>query len=161
MQKKLIVLGSTGSIGRQTLSVVERWPKNFSITGLAAGTNINLLEEQARKFKPYMVSLDDKNGARLLKERLADTNIKVLAGEEGLLEVTLSNDADWIVNALVGFRGLKPTVLALEEGKNIALANKETLVAGGELVMGLAEKKGLEIAPIDSEHSAVFQCLQG
>lgn len=161
MRRKLVILGSTGSIGRQTLSVVEKWPEKFSIKGLAAGANLDLLEEQARKFKPSIISLEDKRRAQILKERLGDTEIKVLSGEEGLLEVALYNDADWIVNALVGFRGLKPTVLALKEGKNIALANKESLVAGGELVMALAEEKELEIVPIDSEHSAVFQCLQG
>ncbi|UNC91831.1 1-deoxy-D-xylulose-5-phosphate reductoisomerase [Candidatus Contubernalis alkaliaceticus] len=160
-RKNLILLGSTGSIGTQTLSMVERWPDRFKITALAAGSNGNLLEEQARKFKPHYVSLAQEKGARELRAKLRDTDIKVLYGHQGLLEIVSSPDADWVVNALVGFDGLAPTVTAMEEGKNIALANKETLVAGGELIMNLAEKKGVSIVPIDSEHSAIFQCLQG
>ncbi len=160
-RKNLILLGSTGSIGTQTLSMVENWPDRFKIIALAAGSNVKLLEEQARKFKPRLISLAQEKGARELRAKLKDTDIKVLYGQEGLLEIVSSPEADWVVNALVGFDGLKPTVTALEEGKNIALANKETLVAGGELIMNLAEKKGVSIVPIDSEHSAIFQCLQG
>lgn len=159
--KKLVLLGSTGSIGRQTLAVVEKWPALFSITGLAAGSNLDLLEEQARKFKPRQVGLSCEGGARELGKRLKGTGIKVLAGEEGLLDLARDPEAAWVVNALVGFSGLGPTVAALESGKNLALANKETLVAGGDLIMGLAARQGVEIIPIDSEHSAIFQCLQG
>lgn len=160
-RKNLILLGSTGSIGTQTLSVVENWPQYFKVIALAAGSNVRLLEEQARKFKPLFISLAQEEGAEELRKRLKDTPIKVLCGEEGLLEIVTSQEADWVVNALVGFNGLKPTVAALQQGKNIALANKETLVAGGELIMNLAKEKGVTIVPIDSEHSAIFQCLQG
>lgn len=160
-RKNLILLGSTGSIGTQTLSVVENWPEYFKVAALAAGSNVKLLEEQARKFKPRFISLAQKEGAEELRKRLRDTPVKVLCGEEGLWEIASTPEADWVVNALVGFDGLKPTVAALQEGKNIALANKETLVAGGELIMNLAEEKGVTIVPIDSEHSAIFQCLQG
>ncbi len=160
-RKNLILLGSTGSIGTQTLSVVEKWPQYFKVAALAAGSNVKLLEEQARKFKPGFISLAQKEGAEELRKRLRDTSVKVLCGEEGLWEIASTPEADWVVNALVGFDGLKPTVAALQEGKNIALANKETLVAGGELIMNLAEEKGVTIVPIDSEHSAIFQCLQG
>ena len=160
-RKNLILLGSTGSIGTQTLSVVENWPQYFNVAALAAGSNVKLLEEQARKFKPRFISLAQKEGAEELRKRLRDTPVKVLCGEEGLWEIASTPEADWVVNALVGFDGLKPTVAALQEGKNIALANKETLVAGGELIMNLAEEKGVTIVPIDSEHSAIFQCLQG
>ncbi|RQD75819.1 MAG: 1-deoxy-D-xylulose-5-phosphate reductoisomerase [Candidatus Syntrophonatronum acetioxidans] len=161
MKKSLIILGSTGSIGCQTLNIVNKWPKNFKVEALAAGSNVELLEEQARKFNPKYVSVGNYEAARELNKRLTDTDVKVLEGEEGLLEVTVAPGGDLVVNALVGFRGLKPTIAALEENKSIALANKETLVAGGDLVMELARKKGLKILPVDSEHSAIFQCFQG
>ncbi len=160
-RKNLILLGSTGSIGTQTLSVVEKWPQYFSIIALAAGTNIKLLEEQARKYKPSFVSAAREKEAEELRKNLKDTGIKVFCGEEGLWEIASLPGADWVINALVGFDGLKPTVAALRQGKNVALANKETLVAGGKLIMDLAEEKGVTIVPIDSEHSAIFQCLQG
>ncbi len=161
MKKHLLLLGSTGSIGQQTLSIVNKFPESFSIAGLAAGSNISLLEKQARMFKPDMVAVANKDLVLELEKNLKDTKVKVLGGEEGLLEMIGTSRTDWVVNALVGFSGLRPTVLALEEGKSIALANKETLVAGGDLIMSLAERKGLDIVPIDSEHSAIFQCLQG
>ncbi len=161
MKKHLVLLGSTGSIGQQTLSVADKFPERFTIAGLAAGSNIDLLEKQARLFKPAMIAIAKKELVPELEKRLRDTNVRVLGGEKGLLEMVGISRADWIVNALVGFSGLRPTALALEEGKNIALANKETLVAGGELIMTLAKNKGLDIVPIDSEHSAIFQCLQG
>ena len=161
MKKNLIILGSTGSIGCQTLNIVSKWPEYFNVKALAAGSNIDLLEEQVRKFKPALVSVGDFKPAHELKNRLKDTKVKVLEGEEGLLEVAGAAGGDLVVNALVGFNGLKPTVTALKENKSLALANKETLVAGGSLVMKLARERGLEIIPVDSEHSAIFQCLQG
>jgi len=161
MKKNLIILGSTGSIGCQTLNIVSKWPEYFNVKALAAGSNIDLLEEQVRKFKPALVSVGDFKPAHELKNRLKDTKVKVLEGEEGLLEVAGAAGGDLVVNALVGFNGLKPTVTALKENKSLALANKETLVAGGALVTKLARERGLEIIPVDSEHSAIFQCLQG
>lgn len=161
MKKRLIVLGSTGSIGQQTLEIVRKWPEYFQVKALAAGSKVELLERQAREFKPELVSLGDPTLAHSLKERLKDTGIKVLEGEEGLLELAGAPGGDLVINALVGFRGLKPTVTALKEGKSVALANKETLVAGGDLVLELARERGLKVIPVDSEHSAIFQCLQG
>lgn len=161
MKKNLIILGSTGSIGCQTLNIVSKWPEYFNVKALAAGSNIDLLEEQVRKFKPALVSVGDFKPAHELKNRLKDTKVKVLEGEEGLLEVAGAAGGDLVVNALVGFNGLKPTVTALKENKSLALANKETLVAGGSLVMKLARERGLKVIPVDSEHSAIFQCLQG
>lgn len=156
--KELIILGSTGSIGTQALDIVRGG--GFRVTALAAGSNIDLLEKQAREFKPLVVALFDEKAARELKIRLADTDISVLSGLEGVCEAARTR-GDIVISAIVGIAGLAPTVAAINEGKTIALANKETMVTGGELVNRLAREKGVKILPVDSEHSAIFQSLQG
>ncbi len=156
--KSLIILGSTGSIGTQALEVCER--QGFRVVGLAAGGNIDLLEMQARKFKVKAVAVFDQNKAKELEIKLKDTDIKVLSGADGVCELT-TLDADIVLNSIVGIAGLRPTITAIESGKDIALANKETLVTGGEIVNRLAREKGVKILPVDSEHSAIFQSLQG
>ena len=159
MIKTVSILGSTGSIGTQSLEVCEK--HGIKVTALAAHSSVDMLEQQARKFRPSKVCIyrDDKYSE--LKERLADTDIKVLSGMDGLCEIAVMEESDIVLNSVVGMVGLLPTLTAMEAGKNVALANKETLVAGGKLVTELAKKKGVTIYPIDSEHSAVFQCLQG
>lgn len=159
MIKTVSILGSTGSIGTQSLEVCEK--HGIKVTALAAHSSIDMLEQQARKFMPSKVCIyrDDKYSE--LKERLADTDIKVLSGMDGLCEIAVMEESDIVLNSVVGMVGLLPTLTAMEAGKNVALANKETLVAGGKIVTELAKKKGVTIYPIDSEHSAVFQCLQG
>lgn len=159
MIKTVSILGSTGSIGTQSLEVCEK--HGIKVTALAAHSSIDMLEQQARKFMPSKVCIyrDDKYSE--LKERLADTDIKVLSGMDGLCEIAVMEESDIVLNSVVGMVGLLPTLTAMEAGKNVALANKETLVAGGNIVTELAKKKGVTIYPIDSEHSAVFQCLQG
>lgn len=159
MNKTVAILGSTGSIGTQALEVCEK--HDLKVTALAAHHNIGLLEEQARKFRPEIVSVYDEEKASELASRLSDTDIRVLSGEEGLCAIAKMDNADILLNSVVGMIGLHPTLWAIEAGKDIALANKETLVAGGELVMKAAAEKGVKIYPVDSEHSAVFQCLQG
>jgi 1-deoxy-D-xylulose-5-phosphate reductoisomerase len=156
--KSLIILGSTGSIGTQALDVCRR--DGYKVTALAAGSNIKLLEEQAREFKPSLVAVFDEEKAKELKIKLADTDIKVLCGIDGVCEVAQS-DGDIVLNSIVGIAGLRPTLKAIEAKKTIALANKETLVTGGEIVNKLAREKGVKILPVDSEHSAIFQSLQG
>ena len=156
--KSLIILGSTGSIGTQALDVCRR--DGYKVTALAAGSNIKLLEEQAREFKPSLVAVFDEEKSKELKIKLADTDIKVLCGIDGVCEVAQS-DGDIVLNSIVGIAGLRPTLKAIEAKKNIALANKETLVTGGEIVNKLAREKGVKILPVDSEHSAIFQSLQG
>lgn len=156
--KSLIILGSTGSIGRQALEVCER--QGYIVKGLAAGGNIDLLEKQARKFKVKTVAVFDQKKAKDLKIKLKDTDITVLSGEEGVCALA-QTDADIVLNSIVGIAGLRPTLAAIESGKNIALANKETLVTGGEIVNRKAKEKGVKILPVDSEHSAIFQSLQG
>ena len=159
MIKTVSILGSTGSIGTQSLEVCEK--HDIKVTALAAHSSVDMLEQQARKFRPSKVCIyrDDKYSE--LKERLADTDIKVLSGMDGLCEIAVMDESDIVLNSVVGMVGLLPTLTAMEAGKNVALANKETLVAGGKIVTELAKKKGVTIYPIDSEHSAVFQCLQG
>lgn len=157
--KTVAILGSTGSIGTQSLEVCEK--HGLKVTALAAYHNIDLLEEQARKYHPEIVSVYSEKRAMELRKRLADTDIKVMAGEAGLCAIAQMKNADILLNSVVGMVGLRPTLWAIEAGKDIALANKETLVAGGELVMKAAAEKGVKIYPVDSEHSAVFQCLQG
>jgi len=159
MIKTVSILGSTGSIGTQSLEVCEK--HDIKVTALAAHSSIDMLEQQARKFRPSKVCIyrDDKYSE--LKDRLADTDIKVLSGMDGLCEIAVMEESDIVLNSVVGMVGLLPTLTAMEAGKNVALANKETLVAGGKIVTELAKKKGVTIYPIDSEHSAVFQCLQG
>ncbi len=155
--KRLSVLGSTGSIGTQTLDVCRNL--GYSVVALAAGTNAELLEKQAREFKPKLVALYDEEAAKGLSIALSDTDITVLDGEEGVLKAA-EIDCDIVLNAVTGIAGLRPTITAIEAGNDVALANKETLVAGGKRVMDLAAEKGVKILPVDSEHSAIFQCLQ-
>lgn len=158
--KKLAVLGSTGSIGTQTLDIVAHHPEQFQIDALAAGNNVQLLVEQAQQFQPKIVCLSTKELAEQAKP-LLPAHTKVLYGPEGLVEVAATSEADTVVTALVGSRGLPATLAAIDAGKQIALANKETLVTAGHLVMEQAARKGVSILPVDSEHSAIFQCLNG
>ena len=155
--KSLSVLGSTGSIGTQTLDVCRKL--GYSIVALAAGSNIELLEQQAREFMPKLVAVYDEKAAKRLSIALFDTGITVLGGEEGVLKAS-QIECDIVLNAVTGIAGLRPTIAAIEAGNDIALANKETLVAGGKRVMDYAEEHGVKIIPVDSEHSAIFQCLQ-
>ncbi len=156
--KKLIILGSTGSIGVQALEVAER--NGYKVTALAAGKNTELLEKQARKFKPDIVAVSETQAANDLKVRLADTDIKVLSGGEGVCAAA-QYEGDIVLNAIVGIAGLRPTLAAIDAKKTIALANKETLVAGGEIVNRRLKETGVKLLPVDSEHSAIFQSLQG
>lgn len=157
--KKLSILGSTGSIGTQTLDIVRRDKEHFSVSALTAGKNVKLMEEQAREFSPEIVCMADEGAAKDLKLRLADTGISVTAGEEGLIEAASVKSADMAVGAIVGIAGLAPVIAAIAAGKDIALANKETLVTAGDIVMRAARDMGVKILPVDSEHSAIFQCL--
>ena len=159
MTKTIALLGATGSIGRQTLEVAGEL--GLRVAALTANTQVDLLEQQARQYMPRLAVLYDENAALALKKRLRGTGIEVMAGEEGLLAAAAMTEADTVVTAVMGSVGLRPTLAAIQKGKRIALANKETLVCAGELVMDAAEKYGAEIVPVDSEHSAVFQCLQG
>ena len=159
MTKRISILGSTGSIGRQTLDVAEKL--QIPVAALAASRNVELLEAQCRKFRPELAVLFDEAAAEELKRRLSDMNIKVAGGMEGLLAAAVLDSADTVVTAVSGMIGLRPTLAAIERGKRIALANKETLVCAGELVMREAQRCGAEIIPVDSEHSAIFQCLMG
>lgn len=159
MTKRISILGSTGSIGRQTLDVAEKM--QISVAALAASRNVELLEAQCRKFRPELAVLFDEAAAEELKCRLSDMNIKVAGGMDGLLAAAVLDSADTVVTAVSGMIGLRPTLAAIERGKRIALANKETLVCAGELVMREAQRRGAEIIPVDSEHSAIFQCLMG
>ena len=156
--KKIAVLGSTGSIGTQSLDVAAR--KNYEVQAIAAGRNIKLLEEQIRRFAPRYCGVFEEDAAKDLALRVADTNTKILAGEEGICAIPHLIDAETVINSIVGRAGLRPTVSILEAGKKLALANKESLVCAGDLVMGMAREKNLPILPVDSEHSAIFQCLQ-
>ena len=159
MTKTVAVLGSTGSIGRQTLQVVQEL--GLTVAALTANRQVDLLEQQARQFHPKLAVLYDRAAAGELRLRLSDTDIRVAAGPEGLLEAATLPEADTVVTAVMGSVGLEPTLAAIREKKRIALANKETLVCAGELVMAEAERCGAEIVPVDSEHSAIFQSLQG
>lgn len=156
--KKIGILGSTGSIGTQTLEVV-REKEDLKVIALAAGSNVEELERQAREFRPKLAVLYNEEGAALLKEKLKDTGIKVAAGMEGLLEAATLTETDIFVTAIVGMIGIRPTIAAIEMGKQIALANKETLVTAGHIIMPLAKEKKVDILPVDSEHSAIFQCM--
>jgi 1-deoxy-D-xylulose 5-phosphate reductoisomerase len=158
--KHVSILGSTGSIGCQTLDVIGRHPERFRVVGLAAGRSAERLLEQIRRFRPAVVSVADKETAERVRAE-APAGVKVLYGPEGLMEVAARSGADFLVSALVGSVGLAPTLEAIREGIDIGLANKETLVAAGHLVTALAEQKRVRILPIDSEHSAIFQCLNG
>ena len=160
MRKKISVLGSTGSIGTQTLEIV-RYNQDIEITALAAGSNVELLEKQVREFHPKTACLWDEKAAAELKVRIADLEVKVVSGLEGLIEAATEPEAQIVVTAIVGMIGIRPTIAAMEAGKDIALANKETLVTAGHIIMPLARKMGVKILPVDSEHSAIFQCIQG
>lgn len=157
--KRLVILGSTGSIGVQALQVAERL--NYPVTALAAGHQVQPLETQIRRYRPRIAVLYDEKAAADLRVRVRDFPVKVLAGMDGLCEAAALKDADMVLNAVVGMVGLLPTLAAIEAGRDVALANKETLVAGGALVMEAAARRGARLLPVDSEHSAIFQCLQG
>ena len=161
--KAITLLGSTGSIGTQTLDIIEHNPDKFRLVGIAAGRNVTLLAEQVRQFKPEIVAIRDESRLADLKEAIAnvDPQPQILAGADGIVEVARYGDAETVVTGIVGCAGLLPTIAAIEAGKDIALANKETLIAGGPVVLPLVEKHGVKLLPADSEHSAIFQCLQG
>ncbi len=158
--KKIAILGSTGSIGTQTLEIV-REQRDIEVTALAAGANAALLEEQIREFSPKLAALWEDGAAASLRERVKDLPVKVVSGMEGLLEIATMPEAEILVTAIVGMLGIRPTIAAIEAGKAIALANKETLVTAGHLIMPLAQEKHVPILPVDSEHSAIFQSLHG
>ena len=160
--KKISVLGSTGSIGTQTLEVVRQNQDKLVVTAMSAGRNVVLFEKQVREFKPAIACMGDEEAAADLKQRIADlSGIRVLAGMDGMLEMASDPGSEIMVTAIVGMIGIRPTIAAIESGKDIALANKETLVCAGHIIMPLAKKMGIRILPVDSEHSAIFQSLQG
>ena len=161
LMRKIGVLGSTGSIGTQTLEIVRSNPDDFQIVALAAGTNVELMEKQAREFKPSLCVMWTKEAAEDLRLRLADTQIQVLTGMDGMLELAVMPEMEWLVTAIVGMIGLRPTIAAIKAGKKIALANKETLVTAGHIIMPLAAELGTPILPVDSEHSAIYQSMNG
>lgn len=162
MQKKgLAILGATGSIGTQALEVYESYPDHFDLQVITAQSNADLLIQQALKYQPNAVVIGDESKYNAVKEALWSSDIHVYAGEEALSQVVEFSEVDIVLTALVGYAGLKPTMAAIQAGKNIALANKETLVVAGELITTLAREKGVNIYPVDSEHSAIFQCLPG
>ncbi len=158
--KRIAILGSTGSIGTQTLEVVEN-NQDIQVTALAAGSNIRLLEEQIRKFHPTLACVWDEKKAAELRTNITDLSVKVVSGMDGLLEVAVQPEAEILVTAIVGMIGIRPTIAAMKAGKDIALANKETLVTAGHIIMPLAKEAGVKILPVDSEHSAIFQSLNG
>lgn len=158
--KKIAILGSTGSIGTQTLEVVEN-NGDIQVEALSANGNVDLLEKQARKFKPSVIAVFREDAAKELKERLKDMNIRIVTGMDGLIEIVTLPETDILVTAIVGMIGILPTIEAIKAGKDIALANKETLVTAGHIIMPLAERMGVQILPVDSEHSAIFQALHG
>ena len=160
MMKNIVILGSTGSIGTQTLEIVRDNP-DLKVVALAAGTNVKLMEEQVREFKPQVAVMWTEDAAKDLKIRISDMNVEVLSGMEGLLAISTHKDCEVLVTAIVGMIGIRPTIAAIEAGKTIALANKETLVTAGHIIMPLAKEKNVAILPVDSEHSAIFQSLQG
>ena len=159
-RKKIAVLGSTGSIGTQTMDVV-RANGDLEVEALSAGSNIDLLEQQIREFRPKLAAVYQEEKAVQLRERLRDMDVRVVSGMDGLLELAVMPETELLVTAIVGMIGIRPTIAAIEAGKDIALANKETLVTAGHLIMPLAKEKGVKILPVDSEHSAIFQCLSG
>ena len=154
--KNVAIIGSTGSIGTQTLEIV-RVQEDLNIVALAAGSNIELLEKQAREFSPEVVGIWSEENAARLRECLADTDIRVVAGMDGLIEIAELSSSDILVTAIVGMIGIRPTIAAINAGKDIALANKETLVTAGHIIMPLAAEKNVAILPVDSEHSAIFR----
>lgn len=159
MAEKIAVLGSTGSIGTQSLSVARK--HKYEVSALAAGSNIDLLEQQIREFSPKKAAVFNEEAGKSLKKRVADTKTAVTYGEQAVIDLAAENDADIVINAIVGIAGLKPTLAAISAKKDIALANKETLVTGGDLVKRFVKENGVKLLPVDSEHSAIFQCLQG
>lgn len=158
--KKIAILGSTGSIGTQTLEVVEQ-NRDLQVTALAAGSNVRLMEQQIRRFSPALACMGDEEKAKELRTLTKDLNVRITSGMEGLLEVAAEPQSEILVTAIVGMIGIRPTIAAIEAGKDIALANKETLVTAGHLIMPLAKEKNVKILPVDSEHSAIFQCMNG
>ena len=160
MNKTIAILGSTGSIGTQTLDVVRANP-SLRVSALSAGRNVRLLEKQIREFRPGLAAVWDEADAADLRIRLADLDVKILSGMEGLIEIAREEKSSVLVTAIVGMIGIRPTIAAIEAGKDIALANKETLVCAGHLIMPLAKEHNVSILPVDSEHSAIFQCLNG
>lgn len=158
--KRIAILGSTGSIGTQTLEIVRDNP-DLQVVGLAAGANVDLLEKQVREFHPRLVSLQSETTCKELRIRLADMDVQIVPDMDGLLAVAEMEDSEILVTAIVGMIGIRPTIAAIKKGKDIALANKETLVTAGHIIMPLAAKMGVSILPVDSEHSAIFQSLQG
>ena len=159
--KKIVLLGSTGSIGTQTLEVVSSYSEKLEVVALAAGSNVAKMEEQIRKHKPSYAVMWTEKAAEELKVKVKDTDVKVLSGMEGLLEISALPEADVVVTAIVGMIGIRPTIAAIKAGKDSALANKETLVTAGHIIMPLAKEHGVSILPVDSEHSAIFQSLNG
>ena len=158
--KKIAILGSTGSIGTQTLDVVRK-NGDIQVLGISAGRNIKMLEEQVREFSPKLVAVWDEEAAKELKSRISDTETKVVSGMDGLLALSAMPETEILVTAIVGMIGIRPTIEAIRAGKDIALANKETLVTAGHLIMPMAEEYGVKILPVDSEHSAIFQAMHG
>ena len=159
--KRLVILGSTGSIGTQSLDIAREYKDEFEIVALAAGHNHRLMEEQIREFKPRYAVMWDEEAAEALKSSVADTDVKVLCGMDGLIEIASLTDYDILLTAVVGMIGIRPTIAGIKAGKTIALANKETLVCAGHIIIPLAAKMGVSILPVDSEHSAIFQSLNG
>ena len=158
--KNIAILGSTGSIGTQTLDVARK-NEDIRVVAVSAGKSVEKLEEQIREFHPLLAAVWDEKSAQDLKTRIADTDTKVVSGMEGLLELASMPESEILVTAIVGMIGIRPTMEGIRAGKDIALANKETLVTAGHIIMPLAKEKGVKILPVDSEHSAIFQCLQG
>ena len=159
--KKIVLLGSTGSIGTQTLEVVSAYSDKLSVVALAAGSNVEKMEQQIREYKPSYAVMWTEDAAKELREKVKDTEVKVLTGMDGLIEISSLPEADVVVTAIVGMIGIRPTIAAIKAGKDIALANKETLVTAGHIIMPLAKEHGVSILPVDSEHSAIFQSLNG
>lgn len=158
---KIVLLGSTGSIGTQTLDIVRNYSEDLQVLALAAGTNVSLMEKQIREFMPKKAVMWTVEAAKDLKEKIADLDVEVLSGMDGLLDIVTMEEAETVVTAIVGMIGIRPTIAAIESGKTIALANKETLVTAGHIIMPLAKEKGVKILPVDSEHSAIFQSMNG
>mgnify|MGYP006314818179 FL=1 len=158
---KIVLLGSTGSIGTQTLDIVRNYNKDLQVLALAAGSNVDLMEKQIREFLPKKAVMWSEDAAKDLKMRVADLEVEILSGMEGLLDIVTMEEANTVVTAIVGMIGIRPTIAAIENGKTIALANKETLVTAGHIIMPLAKKMGVKILPVDSEHSAIFQSMNG
>ncbi len=159
--KNIIVLGSTGSIGTQTMEIVRDNSEELRVVAIAAGSNITLVEDQIREFKPKLAVIFDEERAAILKTKVADTDVKVLAGMDGMLEAAIYPEGNIVVTSMVGMIGIRPTIAAIEAGKDIALANKETLVTAGHIIMPLAARNNVAILPVDSEHSAIFQSMNG